>query len=204
MDTQDGILGTNMYAYCLNDPVNLCDPTGFASAFDRAGLRWPGEIHKAVQADIIARNPGMNKEYYVRIKGSTNFRADLYKKMGGKQYIWELKPSGTSNYNKGRKQLETYIQRGETATKDFVQKFEKGGSIASNSFYLYSTLGFGYEVWYWYVGEGVIQYDFRRVEVSESFKESAVYLALGAWTLVSLAVFLGSGGSVALPEPVFT
>jgi RHS repeat-associated protein len=27
-DTGDGVLGTNMYCYCLNDPVNLCDPSG--------------------------------------------------------------------------------------------------------------------------------------------------------------------------------
>jgi len=28
MDTQQGVLGTNMYVYCLNDPVNLFDPAG--------------------------------------------------------------------------------------------------------------------------------------------------------------------------------
>jgi hypothetical protein len=28
MDTGDGILGTNMYAYCQNDPVNFCDSSG--------------------------------------------------------------------------------------------------------------------------------------------------------------------------------
>jgi len=29
VDTSDGILGTNMYIYCHNDPVNFFDPTGF-------------------------------------------------------------------------------------------------------------------------------------------------------------------------------
>jgi hypothetical protein len=185
-----------MYAYCQGDPVNFVDPGGMASAWDRAGLRWPGEIHKAVQADIIARNPGIVPEYSVSIKGSTNFRADLYQKIGKSRYIWELKPSGSSNYNKGKKQLETYINRGKTATKGYEQYFTKGTAIAGNSFYLYSTLGFGYEVWYWYAGEGVIQYDFRRVEVSEAFKKSAVYLALGAWVFVTVASVING-----LPPP---
>jgi RHS repeat-associated protein len=30
LDTGDGVLGTNMYAYCYGDPVNLVDPSGHA------------------------------------------------------------------------------------------------------------------------------------------------------------------------------
>jgi hypothetical protein len=33
MDTATGILGTNMYAYCVNDPINMWDPTGFAAIY---------------------------------------------------------------------------------------------------------------------------------------------------------------------------
>ena len=31
LDTNQGVLGTNMYAYCLNNPVNRIDPDGFRS-----------------------------------------------------------------------------------------------------------------------------------------------------------------------------
>jgi len=36
MDTGTGIMSTNMYAYCRNDPVNFCDPSGL----------WDKVIHK--------------------------------------------------------------------------------------------------------------------------------------------------------------
>jgi hypothetical protein len=48
MDTQDGILGTNMYAYCQNDPVNLCDPSGTdaatLAAAGSAAASWVGSM----------------------------------------------------------------------------------------------------------------------------------------------------------------
>jgi RHS repeat-associated protein len=40
MDTDDGIMGTNMYAYCLNDPVNMIDTSGCASDNISLGRGW--------------------------------------------------------------------------------------------------------------------------------------------------------------------
>ena len=45
MDTATGILGTNMYIYCNNDPVNFIDPAGYSpwrAAFAPVGLLFLG------------------------------------------------------------------------------------------------------------------------------------------------------------------
>jgi len=62
MDTADGIMGTNMYAYCLNDPVNLCDSTGMYTAtavfFD--AYTWvrelPWDVGRQAAADFTLAN----------------------------------------------------------------------------------------------------------------------------------------------------
>jgi RHS repeat-associated protein len=42
MDTGDGIMGTNMYAYCQGDPVNFADPSGHGKVFGKGGWIGPG------------------------------------------------------------------------------------------------------------------------------------------------------------------
>jgi hypothetical protein len=203
MDTDDGILGTNMYAYCHNDPVGFADPSGFDRVtpwYKKAGLSWPGEIHKAVQAYIAFSNPGIIPEVSIPLKGATNIKADLRRG----QELWEVKPANnaiTNYFESGKNQLKGYIDRAKyETTKGYEQYFTKGGMIASNTFYYYSTLGFGYQVSYWYAGEGVIQYTYERVLIDEAFVEVAVKVALGAWAVVGLTAFLMSGGTVQLPN----
>jgi|GEM_PF-4953108 len=73
MDTADGIMGTNMYAYCHNDPINYYDPDGYkkkkikasADGFYRmpSSGPWhgprpaPGSIITPLQAATRSTNP---------------------------------------------------------------------------------------------------------------------------------------------------
>ena len=52
VDTADGILGTNMYTYCQNDPVNSYDPSGMSMLDLRATLSFM-QIISPVLPDII-------------------------------------------------------------------------------------------------------------------------------------------------------
>lgn len=44
VDTETGVLGTNMYLYCNNDPINKIDPNGF----------WGVSIHKQITKEVLS------------------------------------------------------------------------------------------------------------------------------------------------------
>ena len=92
-------------------------------------------FHKAVQADIVAKNSGVEAEKIMRYKdengeltGKYGY-ADLYMDAGGKSYIWEVKPfSYKKDPNKklGEDQLAGYVgtdptyQTGDSRIEDGV------------------------------------------------------------------------------------
>jgi RHS repeat-associated protein len=204
MDTQDGILGTNMYAYCQNDPVNFVDPSGMDRAtpwWKKIGLNFPGEIHKVVIADIIANNPGITPEVTISLKGKTNFRIDLRR---GKE-IWEVKPANTMWTDwlvKGGKQLQSYIDRAKDAINP--QTFVKGSVIPGNTIYYFNSL-MSFEVKYWYSGDGIIQYTYERIDINSEFVNDVVWVTLVGCELVGLASFILTGlGDPTINIPVRT
>ena len=53
MSTGQGLLGNNMFAYCVNNPVNMADPTGHCSYF----LFFKKDCFSATCPDSQCYNP---------------------------------------------------------------------------------------------------------------------------------------------------
>jgi hypothetical protein len=122
------------------------------------GLNFPGEIHKAVQDNVIAVNPGLAllKEQTIIYPGGGTGRADLLSTIisgRGAYPIWEVKP--TTQIAQGYAQLQGYL----TGTLKDGDAVTAGGSIPSNTFlYISSQTSNVYTVSYDYYGGGVIGY----------------------------------------------
>ena len=78
IDTGTGILGTNMFAYCENDPINYIDPTGFwkknqdDSSHDKlTKILYEGESIEYLD-DMIAANVSIDDDYSAAIPTAEN------------------------------------------------------------------------------------------------------------------------------------
>jgi RHS repeat-associated protein len=152
----DGIIGlnsvlltNNMFIYCVNNPVNLNDPSGYASIFKY--LKYPGEIHRAVQNDMKKRFPRFKFEAVL----INNKRVDVLNPKNGR--IWEIKPC-TYSMSKASNQLEGYL--GSNWKENTNLKLKKGKYISGNTFE-HSNPFSVFTVRYWYERDGVILYTFE-------------------------------------------
>ena len=124
MTTGQGVLGGNMFAYCLNNPVNMFDTLGCAPEWlERLWIfRY---IHRQVQEDI-ARNFNFSIERGIRCTDGSYGRVDVVSNSGA---IWEVKHSSDNESARARamERATTQLTRYEGGT--FVN-FGSGSTIA--------------------------------------------------------------------------
>lgn len=192
------LFGANIYSYCINSPVMHTDSDG--------NLIWPGEIHRAVQYDVAARNPNIILEVNVQ-KAGTGLpgRIDIYNKIT--REAWEVKPATTS-LARANAQLGSYVNGLIVDKRVSVRKARRGSCISSGYFEHFSLDGSMYAVTYWYEPDGVIKYSYMKKEeqrqevtVPESVKAHSYQTqysnANGAEIIGGLAL-LGLGAAIFL------
>ncbi|MDR1630581.1 MAG: DNRLRE domain-containing protein [Oscillospiraceae bacterium] len=163
------LTGSNMFAYCLNNPVMLLDPSGNIS--NRT-------IHDQVVAEVARRHSLLSEKtvYYtttkLRLAGKYGY-CDLYD--SSTQEIWEVKRA-TVSFSSAKKQLQKYLDADsiEVAFGKYDNSpFNTGGRIDSFSFQYED-----YTVEVLYEGDGIIYYQYAKTEQLESFwKRIAVFFA---------------------------
>ena len=166
--TGQGIAGTNMFAYCKNNPVIFKDNSG-ESAESVIGLfkilYIYFRLHQCVQKDIIMKYKYMNlvDEVTVKRTNGTNGRMDLY----SHGLVWEIKHG--ENPKIAKDQANSYV--GGTITS---RKIDKGklvkdlgdGGIFEGSC---SIVIFGdiYDISYNSPTDGVVLYEFNKRQEQE-------------------------------------
>ena len=166
MSTGQGVLGGNMFAYCLNNPVNMFDTLGCVPEWlERLWIfRY---IHRQVQEDI-ARNYKFSIERGIRCTDGSYGRVDVVSNSGA---IWEVK-HGSDNASARARAMEratTQLRRYEGGT--FVN-FGSGSTIAviggtgiEGSFSC-DYNGTSYSVTYNNTTNGIILYKFTPLEAT--------------------------------------
>ena len=183
--TWQGVLSCNMYAYCQNCPDNYLDEDGnlLQAARDRV-------VHDLVLNRIAKSDPDLSATktcVYYNGKDWTDGIGfcDLYNTCTGE--VWELKKNSKSRscltvnaqkqlgrYLKGRlkSNLELPLVRpSQTEIKGAAFNFAMGGDV--------------YQVKYWNEGQGILRYDYNKIDYKEKIT------GLEAVVAATLIVILG-------------
>jgi hypothetical protein len=176
VSTGQGILGNNMFAYCLNNPVLFDDPTGNLTR---------GQIHDKVLEQIIEdeRQKGrttlrMKKTciYYncVDFRDGWGF-CDLYDVSTGE--VWELKRN-TCNEQAAQRQLDRYVGGALKHSKNLP--LTVGGRLIPDGVvrkFTYVDKSGTYDITYWDGGNGILWYDYT---YSPSNRQKCINVAIVA------------------------
>jgi hypothetical protein len=123
-----------MFAYCGNNPVNCEDPEGTTRKYyPWDELKYPGEIHKAVQRDILKNYPDAEME--------VNY-IDILLKINSILYMYEVKPFSYRNLERFRlvwEQISRYASKppyADTGTQIIKGSFTHVGEKSGYTYYV--------------------------------------------------------------------
>lgn len=156
--TGQGFIGTNMFAYCNNNPVMYADDDGSAPWWL---LPFWGYIHMKVERHILKENGdilGLEAEQTIRYYGSKKYsRADLCNILTGE--VWEIKSCGPASLG-AEAQLAKYCTGYVAKTNVEVQR---GKILFEGEF----TDG-DFKIKYWSESPGIVLYTFALRDSEEA------------------------------------
>ena len=170
-DTRITLQKSNVFVYCINNPICLFDNDGTIPSFVLRVL-----VHNAVCLDIAASVPGMiygigmKVEYNMPINEKTYGFYDLVNTYTLEAY--EVKRVNLSHKD-AINQLMNYIKEGiwkgflsyfPEKSKEDIPKLHPGtNSLIKGTFVLFGH----YKVDYWFDGDGIIAYDYNDLDLPD-------------------------------------
>ena len=194
LDTGDGILSTNMYAYCHNDPVNLVDPGGMATWWERQGLGAANEIHNVVVNTYVQYFANQGYAAYanqaLRLKDGSRGYSDVlvYRPNMNTAFVWEVKSmqKGLKELEKGRTRMLDYIA-GKWNEPNNVPVSRGWGSLPEFDI-IYTKGKSTYYISTYDKGQGLIGYTYTKMNPSEEAAKEAFRKAAVPVVVVTTAV----------------
>ena len=168
--TGQGIIGTNMFAYCNNDPVNTVDPYGDDPWWL---LPYWGYIHKAVQEHILLYS-GRSLEMEQKVNYDVGYgKVDIYDPSTNE--MWEVKSSGPASLL-AVSQLNLYCS-------GTIDGTDQNPTKGAERFHGIFDKGI-FRVAYWSTSPGVILYKFWvRNEIKVAAAATAAVAVAGSFVM---------------------
>ena len=162
--TGQGFVGTNMFAYCLNNPINCIDSEGTISIWVYLALNKNyGFIHLCVQQHICATNPGIigYERGVYNADDKLLGRVDLYEIATGKS--WEVKSA--------RSQAAAYPQLSQYLGNQLKNKklLIEGEAGRFTGTFVINCLNSSYLVSYITPEAGVVTYTVKEIKYQEQY-----------------------------------
>ena len=190
--TGQGLIGHNLFAYCLNAPIASSDPDGTLTR---------GQIHNYVVGKFVSQRENLMSSktmiYYNKkdARGGIGF-CDIYDSKTGE--VWEVKRDSNSRSCRtkyAKAQLDRYVHG---RLKENLGLELKVGytEFESGSFTITDWTG-RYDITYWDEGDGILRYDYVYTK-SKEFEYAEAALTVAAIGIITYAT-CGAGATVAGP-----